>query len=136
MSALPEARAISRQWVEKAEHDLKNAEHTLVLGNDCPFDTVCFHAHQCVEKYLKAVLTTSGVDFPRTHDLTELHRRLPTRLRTTIPIADLAELNPYAIEARYPGPWEPQSRDNAVRAVEIAHRAREVLRKRFPEDAL
>ncbi len=39
----------ARGWVEKAEHDLRNAVHTLELGQDCPFDTVCFHAQQCVK---------------------------------------------------------------------------------------
>lgn len=36
--------AVVREWVEKAEHDLKNAVHTLKLRPDCPTDTVCFHA--------------------------------------------------------------------------------------------
>ena len=45
---------VVRQWVQKAENDLKNAAHTLKLGVDGPTDTVCFHAQQCVEKYVKA----------------------------------------------------------------------------------
>ena len=44
------------EWVIKAENDLTTAAHTLKLGEDCPTDTVCFHAQQCVEKYLKALL--------------------------------------------------------------------------------
>ena len=48
--------AVVREWVAKAENDLKNATHSLKLGEDCPTDTVCFHAQQCVEKYLKAML--------------------------------------------------------------------------------
>ena len=60
---------IVSQWVEKAEHDLRNAEHTLTLQEDCPFDTVCYHAQQCAEKYLKAFLISKSQDFPRTHDL-------------------------------------------------------------------
>jgi HEPN domain-containing protein len=31
-----------------------------------------FHAQQCVEKYLKALLVAPGLAFPRTHDLTAL----------------------------------------------------------------
>ena len=45
-----------RAWIKKAESDLKTAEHTLTLKENCPFDTVCFHAQQCAEKYLKALL--------------------------------------------------------------------------------
>jgi HEPN domain-containing protein len=44
------------EWVAKAENDLTNAAHTLKLGKACPTDTVCFHAQQVVEKYLKALL--------------------------------------------------------------------------------
>ena len=58
-----------RLRVEKAEHDLRNAEHTLTIEQDCPFDTVCFHAQQCAEKYLKALLVWKGIPFPKTHNL-------------------------------------------------------------------
>ena len=53
MSEADEILVIARDWVQKAENDLKNAAHTLRMGKDCPTDTVCFHAQQCVEKYLK-----------------------------------------------------------------------------------
>jgi HEPN domain-containing protein len=53
-----------REWVTKAENDLKNAAHTIKLGERCPTDSVCLHAQQCVEKYVKAVLVLEGTDFP------------------------------------------------------------------------
>mgnify|MGYP000307964815 CR=1 FL=1 len=31
--------------------------------------TICFHAQQAVEKYLKAFLILHDIDFPRTHDV-------------------------------------------------------------------
>jgi HEPN domain-containing protein len=120
MSAAPEVLRVVRQWIEKAEHDLRTAEHTLTLGEDCPFDTVCFHAQQCAEKHLKALLTFHGVDFPKTHDLTELVALLPPSARPLIPSTELVDINPYAIETRYPGDWEPQNREDALRALEIA----------------
>ncbi len=132
MSVAPDARRVAAQWVEKAEHDLRNAEHTLTLAEDCPFDTVCFHAHQCVEKYLKAVLTALGIEFPRTHDLTELNALLPPAIAAGVDIADLAELNPHAVRARYPGPWEPLTRADAQRAVEIARKVRGTVRSGLP----
>jgi HEPN domain-containing protein len=60
---------IVRGWVEKAESDLKNARIVLGAGEECPADTVAFHAQQCAEKYLKALLVFEGIDFPKTHDL-------------------------------------------------------------------
>jgi HEPN domain-containing protein len=38
------AAIVAREWIGKAENDLKTAAHTLKLGADCPTDTVCFHA--------------------------------------------------------------------------------------------
>ena len=35
---------VARGWVDKAENDLKTAVHTLTITDDCPTDTVCFHA--------------------------------------------------------------------------------------------
>jgi HEPN domain-containing protein len=51
---------VAREWATKADNDLKTAAHTLKLGDKCPTDTVCFHAQQCVEKYLNAFLACTG----------------------------------------------------------------------------
>jgi HEPN domain-containing protein len=135
MSVPPDVLVVVRQWVERAENGLTTAEHTLTLGDRCPFDTVCFHAQQCVEKYLKAFLTLRGIDFPRTHDLTEL---LALALRDTdlgIAPRDAQALTPYAVIARYPGDWGMQNRDEAERAVDIARRVRRILTENLPLDA-
>ncbi len=121
---------VVRQWVDMAEHDLTNARHTLTLEEDCPYDTVCFHAQQCAEKYLKALLTYRGIDPPRTHDITELEALLPAGDRVLPPGLHL--LNPYAVETRYPGPWEPLEREDAVRAVEIGLAVRGTVRSLLP----
>ena len=75
MNDRPETSSSGRQWVEKAEHDLINAEYTLTLEKNCPLDTVCFHAQQCAEKYLKAFLVQKSISFPKTHDLRVLMKK-------------------------------------------------------------
>jgi HEPN domain-containing protein len=72
--------AVIREWLVKAENDLLTAAHTLKLGAACPTDTVCFHAQQCVEKYLKALLVFRATPFPRTHDSYLLRSLLPPKL--------------------------------------------------------
>lgn len=42
-----------KSWILKAESDLKTAKDELATPKPAT-DTVCFHAQQCVEKYLKA----------------------------------------------------------------------------------
>jgi hypothetical protein len=57
--------AVVREWVAKAENDLKSAAYLLKMRG-CPVDNVCFNAQQCVEKYLKALLITQRLEFPKT----------------------------------------------------------------------
>ena len=128
MSVPPENPPIVRQWVEKAEHDLRNAEHTLTLEADCPFDTVCFHAQQCAEKYLKALLLSQSLDFPKTHDLRVLVQLVLSELSLNLDMTELLKLNRYSIETRYPGDWDPIAASDADEAVAIARRVREIVR--------
>lgn len=119
----------ARGWMEKAEHDLRNAEHTLGLDDDdCPFDTACFHAQQCVEKCFKALLVLRAVEFPRTHDVAVLLRLAAVDSKLDFSATDLAGLNRYAVEARYPGDWDPIARAEAEAAVAVARRVRDSVR--------
>jgi HEPN domain-containing protein len=72
------------RWIDKAEHDLLAAEHTMQLAESGLTDIICFHCQQCAEKYLKALLVSLGVHFPKTHDLRLLldlvAERAPPRL--------------------------------------------------------
>ena len=63
---------------------------------------ICFHAQQCVEKSLKAVMTANEVYFRYTHDLGELTNLL-TSAGITPPFTtgELQRLTPYAVELRY-----------------------------------
>ncbi len=61
-----------------------------------------FHAQQSVEKALKAVLSSNGVAFRRTHDIAELLDLITDHNLPSPPFAEsLDELNPFAVEARY-----------------------------------
>jgi HEPN domain-containing protein len=126
---------VVREWLAKAENDLKTAAHTLKLGADCPTDTVCFHAQQCVEKYVKAVLVLQGIDFPKTHDLENLAGLLPGRVRLSLSAEEQGRLTDYATGARYPG-WGDIPLAEARRAVTIARRLRKEIRGLLPKDAL
>lgn len=37
------ALAVAHEWMAKADNDLRSAEYLLKM-EDCPTDTVCFHA--------------------------------------------------------------------------------------------
>jgi HEPN domain-containing protein len=59
-------------WVALAEEDYLLASSALRRKVPLSYG-VCFHAQQCAEKYLKAVLVAQGQSFPKTHDLLMLH---------------------------------------------------------------
>lgn len=120
-----------RRWVEKAEHDRINAEHTLTLPPErCPYDTVVFHAQQCAEKYLKAVLVYHQIEFKRTHDLRQLAGLLEQagRLPGGIVNAWLDLLNAYAVEVRYPDDAPEITESEAREAVHVGGQIRSVIR--------
>jgi HEPN domain-containing protein len=125
MSSAPrEVEELVRKWLEKADHDLVTAEHTLTLGDACPFDTVCFHAQQSVEKCMKAVLVRRQIPFGKTHDLEELALLVPAEFVPPLETADLARLTPHATNTRYPDEWAPIAREEAEWAVRAARELR------------
>lgn len=128
--------SVVREWVEKAENDLKNAAYTLKMGVDCPTDTVCFHAQQCVEKYLKAWLVFKAIEFPRTHDIGELIALSADFVAFEISIAEQRQLTNYATITRYPGNYEPILLAEARKAVAMAQRIRREIRKLLPKETL
>ncbi len=136
MSERPEQLHVARQWIAKAEEDLKNAEYTLTLEQDCPLSTVCFHAQQCVEKYLKALLVCDSITFPRTHDLVTLFNLISAHRQVELSLEELVVLNRYAIETRYPGDWDPIDRPEAVESVEMARVIRDIIRGLLPREVL
>jgi len=95
-----------KEWVRKAEADRLAAGRALRDAKrwKSQAEIACFHAQQCVEKYLKALLTFCGKPAPRTHDLLALAKTLED---CKIPVGamedGLRELNRYAVEIRYPG---------------------------------
>ena len=66
------------EWVEKAEGDFAILESLQRSRSPRILDGICFHAQQCVEKYLKARLDAAGQPVPPIHHLpTLLDRVLP-----------------------------------------------------------
>jgi HEPN domain-containing protein len=120
---------VVREWTTKADNDLKNALHTLKLGKECPTDTVCFHAQQCVEKYLKALLVALEIQFPRAHDIEVLVLLVPKSIRINLTVEQQRRLTEYASMTRYPGSYEIISLSEARQAVKLAQRIQRRIRK-------
>ena len=135
MPAPERVLAVARDWVQKAENDLINAVNTLKMGAECPTDTVCFHAQQCVEKYLKGLLVLRAIDFPRTHDIEKLISLVPAAARSGLTAEEQGKLTEYVTAARYPGSGEIPLAE-AKWAVAIARRVRREIRRVLPREIL
>lgn len=128
--------AVAGEWVGKAENDLKNAAYTLQMGKECTTDTVCFHAQQCVEKYLKALLVLKGIDFPKTHDVSRIVALLTSSLSIDLTPEEQGRLTSYATVTRYLGEYEAISLAEARKAVRIARRVRKEIRTYLPKETI
>lgn len=128
--------AVVREWIVKAENDFKTAIHMLTLEYDCPTDTVCFHAQQCVEKYVKALLVWKEIPFPKTHNLSSLVALLPSKFPVLLSEEEQELLTEYAIVTRYPGDMEDLSLGEARKAVQLARRVRKDIRALLPKEAI
>ena len=66
------------------------------------YDPICFHAQQCIEKYLKAWLQEANIRPPRTHELNVLlHLIVPTHPEWGAWQTDFAKFKPHAVDVRY-----------------------------------
>lgn len=100
-------------------------ENSPLSGPQC-----CFHAQQCVEKCLKAVLEKQGETVRKIHALPVL---LDQCVRSNPSLAflrpDMVRLSVYAVEFRYPG--ESATPEDAKASVIIMKTARKMLRRLF-----
>ena len=121
-----------RGWLRKAESDLVNAE--MCLSAERALDTVCFHAQQMAEKYLKAYLTAYEIDFPFVHNLEKLIVLCAQRDPSFLRIQALSqELTPYAVQLRYDDEFWP-SAETAHQALDAALTIKDFVVDRLPSE--
>ncbi len=115
------------EWVAKAEEDYKLAISALRRKQPLTYG-VSFHAQQCAEKYLKAMLVARAKPFPKIHDLSKLSD-LCEQAGILVPVSrDLLEpLSDFAVTARYPG--GAPSIEEAREGLETAKAVRKFARK-------
>jgi HEPN domain-containing protein len=122
--------------VAKAEEDFGVLERECRARKKPAYSVIGFHAQQCAEKYLKALLGAEDKEIPRTHSIGDLTRRLRPRLRPDLSPEEEILLTDYAVSTRYPSDYEAISLADARRAVRIARRVRKHVRSLLPPAAV
>ena len=123
-------RKIIEEWIAKAEQDYDALKILSRQRKHRVFDTICFHAQQCAEKYLKALIVFHRVSLPKIHDLGKLADLLQPFEPSIGLMTDLYErLSPYGVEFRYPG--EEAIASEARIAIAAAKEIRRFVRDRL-----
>ena len=96
-----DGRDLARLLLRKAAGDVSTLR-ALRGDRAIPDEILGFHAQQAVEKLLKAVLASRGVEFPRTHDLALLLSLVKHHGVAAPPeLTEADALTPWAVEFRY-----------------------------------
>lgn len=119
---------LASEWIEKAEGDYHTALREYRARKFPNYDAAGFHAQQCIEKYMKAVLQKNENPIQKIHDLLAIFESV----RSYIPTLEmhresLAFLNQFSVAYRYPG--ESAERDQAQKAIEQMKTLRLILRE-------
>jgi len=122
-----------RQWVLKAEHDLRSAK--VLFGVEPPLlDTAVYHCQQAAEKALKAYLTFKDIPFQKVHVLSVLVEQCMGKDSSYAELLDLADLlTPYATAFRYPGDVLQPGREDAQIAMSAAESVLNFVLTRLPK---
>ena len=107
-----------QDWLLHANSDLELAR----IGKSprILFETLCFHAHQAVEKAIKAVLIAHNVPIIKSHNIGTLIKLLPQDVQRLPELKEAMGLTDYAVLSRYPGDLEPVTEKDYKEAVELA----------------
>ena len=91
--------ALTKKWLERAKYDLATAEAMLKARR---YLYVAYMCQQCIEKTLKAIIVESGRKALPIHNLVRLAEEAKVHSEMGQGNQNfLADLTPFAIEARY-----------------------------------
>ena len=118
---------LTLEKVRTAESDWEGIKRLQQSLTPQLYDLVCYHAQQCIEKYLKAWLQEANLPVPRTHDLQEL-------LNLIVPLhpewrawrTDFERFTTHAVDVRYEHYYA--TRADVEHAVRVCTEVRQTIR--------
>lgn len=118
---------LTQEWIQRGEADYVTVQQLLSTANPLLHNIICFHAQQCIEKYLKAWLQEANMPVPRTHNLEGLLALIvPTLPDWSDWQPDFKIITKYAVEPRYPG--NPVTVEDTRHASSICDEVRQAVR--------
>jgi HEPN domain-containing protein len=99
------------EWIQLADEDFYSAK----ILNDAPrkpFESICYHCAQAIEKYMKAYLIYNDTISEKTHNLRFLNdicSEIDEQFQDTTSLCDF--MNRFANDIRYPHKYEVDDSD-------------------------
>jgi HEPN domain-containing protein len=123
-----------QKWLFRADEDVAVIDRLIQSEPQAYASTICFHAQQAVEKYLKAALAWKGVDFPRTHDVDFLLAECRKVVGGELDHIDLKSLTDFGVSVRYPDDFYVPNLSEATYYAQVAREIQAVISRliQFP----
>jgi HEPN domain-containing protein len=119
-----------RNWLFRAKEDIAVIDNLYKTDPDLYASTICFHAQQAVEKFLKAFLVYHNIDFPRTHDVDFL--LLECKKIDSIDFdVDFGSLSDFGVNIRYPDDFYIPDKEETDQYRDVAHAIKKIVEKKI-----
>lgn len=117
-------------WLFRAREDIAVIDSLYNTDPVLYASTICFHSQQAVEKYLKAYLVYSNIDFPRTHDVDFLLLECQ-KIDSNEFNVDLGSLSDFGVNIRYPDDFYIPDKEETYQYLTIAHTIQQIVEKKI-----
>jgi HEPN domain-containing protein len=115
-----------KTWLFRENEDIAVIEKLFESEPELYASTICFHAQQAIEKFLKAFLVFYNIDFPKTHDLDYLLLECKKIDVKNFDI-DLGSLTDFGVSIRYPDDFYLPDKDETAQYRGIALKVKKVI---------
>ncbi len=131
-------KELAIEWLKSAASDLRTIER--ILDDEVLTHIVAFHAQQCVEKCLKALLEFLRRSVPKEHSTIRLYGLVADALDMELDQDILIDLDDLYIDARYPGelgllPYGRPTLDDARQFYQFAAEVYRKVQERLAEES-
>lgn len=115
-----------RNWVFRANEDIAVIENLFKSEPELFASSICYHAQQAVEKFLKAYLVFQNIDFPKTHDLDFLLLECK-KIDNKVFDIDLGSLTDFGISVRYPDDFYLPDKEETIFYRDISLQVKKIV---------
>jgi len=119
-----------KNWLYRANEDIAVIDSLFRTDPALYASTICFHAQQAVEKYLKAFLVYNNVDFPRTHDVDFLLIECK-KIDSKDFDVEFGSLADFGVNIRYPDDFYIPDKEETIQYRDIAHTVKNIVEKKI-----